>query len=195
MIRAADIIHVVSLATGEDVLDIVSDRQTAGATRARHIAMHLCKSVLSDTLQEIGDAFGRRNHSTVMSAIRRLDAEMETDATLAALVKSLRQAIEYRMRLDALGKVDVLSVARSIALQPRRGVVAASTAELAALAVFTLDLWEVASCAEAMALEIAALPETNDADQACLRAFAGAIIDEMNHIAGPAPATDERTEA
>jgi len=193
MIRSADIIQIVSLATGVDVLDIVSERRTAGPTRARYIAIHLCKSFLPDTLQEIGNVFGGRDHSSIKSALARLEKEMETDETLAALVRSLSQTIEYRVTLEALGKVDVLGVARAIALNPGRGSIAASTTELAALAVFTLDLWEVASCAEAMAQSLLSDPDEEDPQ---LPIFAAAIIDEMNHIAGPAPAllTSERTE-
>lgn len=196
MTRIVDIIQVVSFATGVDVVDICSDRQSANYVRPRHIAMYLAKACTPHTLTEIGHAFAGKEHSTVLHAIDKIQKQMETDATLKSLVKSLEASIAYRATLNALGKIDVLSVARSIALHPQRGVIGASVGELAALASTTLDLWEVASCAEALALSIQAidLPEPHDAELPRLRAFASAIIDEMNHIAGPAPAAEERTE-
>lgn len=187
--RAPDIIQLVSFATGVDIPDIGSGRQTDPVVRARHIAMYLCEDCLDDSQTEIGAAFGKRDHSTVSYAVTKIGKEMETDATLKALVNSLKAAIEYRDTLDALGKADVLGVARDIALHPRRGVMAASTTDLAALAVFALDIWEVASCAEALAFGIREMdvPEPHDAKLPAMRSFADAIIDEMSHIAGPRP--------
>ncbi|MDF1778764.1 MAG: hypothetical protein P1V13_22300 [Rhizobiaceae bacterium] len=89
------------------------------------------------------------------------------------------------------GDIDVLGVARSIVENPRRGVINASTLQLTALAQFTLDLWEVASSAEAMATGLQPIGQPDIHERVRLRVIGAAIIEEMKRIAGPAPASSE----
>ncbi|MBW8638966.1 hypothetical protein K1W69_17350 [Hoeflea sp. WL0058] len=190
MMRIANIIHTVAIATGADMLDIVSDRRGPAFARPRHIAMFLTKECTPCTYREIGDAFNKLDHSTVRYAVEKIASEIKTDAGLRELITALKASIEYRTALADLDKVDVLGVARQIVLRPRHGSMAASTNELAALAVFALDLWEVASCAEAMAQSIRTIelpdpdPGADNTELPRLRLLADAILDEMNHIAG-----------
>jgi chromosomal replication initiator protein len=51
---------------------------------ARHVAMYLCKQRLRASYPEIGRAFGNRDHTTVMSGVRKVDAMRTTDADLRA---------------------------------------------------------------------------------------------------------------
>lgn len=53
--------------------------RTSGITQARHIAMFLCRKHLDVTFDEIGNSFGKRDHSTVMSACERIDRLIKTD--------------------------------------------------------------------------------------------------------------------
>jgi chromosomal replication initiator protein len=50
-------------------------------TFARHIAMALCKNVLKLNYSQIGNEFGGRDHSTVMSAIDNVIAQSNKDKT------------------------------------------------------------------------------------------------------------------
>jgi len=47
--------------------------------QARHIAMYLCRKHLDLTFDAIGEAFGKRDHSTVMSACDRIERLIKTD--------------------------------------------------------------------------------------------------------------------
>ncbi len=51
---------------------------------ARHIAMYLCKQRLRASYPEIGRAFGNRDHTTVMSGVRKVDGMRTTDVELRA---------------------------------------------------------------------------------------------------------------
>lgn len=196
MIRVIDIAQVVCMSLDVDIADVMSDRRHKRAIEARHITMYLAHELLDATSVDIGKQSGGKDHTSVAYGVSKIAAEMETDTRLKALVGSLKATLEYRATLESIGGIDPLAAARKIALQPRRAALESSTYELAALAVFAIDLWEIASCAEALArsVEIIDLPEPYDAELPRMRALAAAIIDEMNHIAGPAPAAEERTE-
>jgi chromosomal replication initiator protein len=58
-------------------------------TFARHIAMALCKNVLKLNYSQIGNEFGGRDHSTVMSAIDNVIAQSNKDKTFKKTWKGL----------------------------------------------------------------------------------------------------------
>ena len=55
------------------VADLHSKRRTRSVARPRQIAMALAKHLTSHSLPEIGDAFGGRDHTTVLYACRKID--------------------------------------------------------------------------------------------------------------------------
>lgn len=60
---------------------------------ARQVAMFLARDLLDLTLAEIGRQFGGRDHSTVLHAVRRVTAALETPGPLATRVTSLRNSL------------------------------------------------------------------------------------------------------
>lgn len=54
------------------VADILSKRRSRSIARPRQIAMALSKELTSHSLPEIGDAFGGRDHTTVLHACRKV---------------------------------------------------------------------------------------------------------------------------
>jgi chromosomal replication initiator protein len=54
------------------VADLLSKRRSRSITRPRQIAMCLAKELTNHSLPEIGDAFGGRDHTTVLHACRRV---------------------------------------------------------------------------------------------------------------------------
>lgn len=75
------------------VSDLVSKRRTRSIARPRQVAMALAKELTNHSLPEIGDAFGGRDHTTVMHACRKivsLRAEHSTiDDEYAVLLRTL----------------------------------------------------------------------------------------------------------
>ena len=61
------------------VADLLSKRRSRSVARPRQIAMALAKDLTSHSLPEIGDAFGGRDHTTVLHGCRRVAALRETD--------------------------------------------------------------------------------------------------------------------
>jgi chromosomal replication initiator protein len=54
------------------VADLLSSRRNRSITRPRQIAMSLAKSLTRHSLPEIGNAFGGRDHTTVLHACRKV---------------------------------------------------------------------------------------------------------------------------
>lgn len=59
--------------------DILSKRRTRSLARPRQMAMSLAKELTNHSLPEIGDAFGGRDHTTVLHACRKIAELKETD--------------------------------------------------------------------------------------------------------------------
>ncbi len=65
------------------VADLHSKRRSRSITRPRQIAMALAKELTSHSLPEIGDAFGGRDHTTVIHACRRVKGLKESETRVA----------------------------------------------------------------------------------------------------------------
>jgi len=62
--------------------ELLSKRRPRSIARPRQMAMALCKELTQHSLPEIGDAFGGRDHTTVLHACRKIDELCETDGRL-----------------------------------------------------------------------------------------------------------------
>jgi chromosomal replication initiator protein len=59
--------------------DLLSKKRSRSIARPRQIGMALAKELTNHSLPEIGDAFGGRDHTTVLHGCRRIEALRETD--------------------------------------------------------------------------------------------------------------------
>ena len=90
----------------QKIINVVSDyynltpSQLTGRIRtgqialARHIAMYLIRITLDIPLKKIGDMFGGKDHTTVMSAIQKVDNGLKTDTELKSAIEELRKRIK-----------------------------------------------------------------------------------------------------
>lgn len=62
----------------------------------RQIAMYLVKTIIGTSLPEIGRRFGNRDHTTILSAVRKIEKMMKADACFAGGIERLRAAIMER---------------------------------------------------------------------------------------------------
>lgn len=62
--------------------DLISKRRTRSIARPRQVAMALAKELTNHSLPEIGDAFGGRDHTTVLHACRKIAELKENDTTI-----------------------------------------------------------------------------------------------------------------
>ena len=56
------------------ISDLLSKRRNRSIARPRQVAMALAKELTSHSLPEVGDAFGGRDHTTVLHACRKIDS-------------------------------------------------------------------------------------------------------------------------
>jgi chromosomal replication initiator protein len=68
--------------------DMTSKRRPENIAFPRQVAMYLARQLTESSLASIGDAFGGRDHGTVMHACRQVKDRMEVDA-------NVRQAVSY----------------------------------------------------------------------------------------------------
>ena len=60
------------------IADLLSKKRSRSIARPRQMAMSLCKELTNHSLPEIGDAFGGRDHTTVIHACRKI-AELKEE--------------------------------------------------------------------------------------------------------------------
>jgi chromosomal replication initiator protein len=65
------------------IADLLSKRRSRSIARPRQVAMALAKELTNHSLPEIGDAFGGRDHTTVLHACRRIKELRETERRIS----------------------------------------------------------------------------------------------------------------
>ncbi|WP_444959008.1 chromosomal replication initiator protein DnaA [Microbulbifer sp. ZKSA002] len=75
------------------VADLLSKRRSRSVARPRQVAMSLAKELTNHSLPEIGDAFGGRDHTTVLHACRKIRELQESDADIREDVKLLTRSL------------------------------------------------------------------------------------------------------
>lgn len=71
-VSMAEIKRLVAKRFGYTALDLESESRTKSIAYARHVAMYLCHKYSRRSYPIIGKAFGDRDHSTVIYAIKRI---------------------------------------------------------------------------------------------------------------------------
>ena len=73
--------------------DLLSKKRTRSIARPRQIAMALAKELTNHSLPEIGEAFGGRDHTTVLHACRKVAELKETDTRVAEDYRNLLRTL------------------------------------------------------------------------------------------------------
>ncbi len=77
--------------------DLLSRRRPQNIAFPRQVAMYLSRMFTSHSLQEIGDAFGGRDHGTVIHACKTVENMMEQDASAKRTVDVLSKQLGQRI--------------------------------------------------------------------------------------------------
>ena len=75
------------------ISDLLSKRRSRSVARPRQVAMALSKELTNHSLPEIGDAFGGRDHTTVLHACRKIAELREQDADIREDYKNLLRTL------------------------------------------------------------------------------------------------------
>jgi len=75
--------------------DMLSKNRSRTIARPRQIAMTLAKELTNHSLPEIGNAFGGKDHTTVLYATRKINELKETDTRIAEDYKNLLRTLSH----------------------------------------------------------------------------------------------------
>ena len=78
------------------ISDLRSKRRSRSISLPRQVIMYLARETTNLSLDEIGDHFGGRDHSTVLYACTRVRERVEKDPTFAAEIDRLRDRLGIR---------------------------------------------------------------------------------------------------
>ncbi|MGS2718360.1 chromosomal replication initiator protein DnaA [Eionea flava] len=73
--------------------DLLSKRRSRSVARPRQVAMALAKELTNHSLPEIGDAFGGRDHTTVLHACRKIKELTDVDSEIQQDLKNLQRQL------------------------------------------------------------------------------------------------------
>jgi chromosomal replication initiator protein len=85
--------HEVGSEFGVSIEGMKSRKRTKSLTVPRQVAMYLCRQLTDLPLVEIGQAFGGRDHTTVIHACDKVEGEIQHDRTMRLRVEQLRERI------------------------------------------------------------------------------------------------------
>lgn len=92
-ITVDDIQKATSEHFGLKQADLISERRNRSIARPRQAAMWLCKQLTTRSLPDIGRRFGGRDHTTVLHAVRRIEALKQEDPQLTRDLETLARKL------------------------------------------------------------------------------------------------------
>jgi chromosomal replication initiator protein len=93
-VKIEDIQKLVATHYSVSRADILSSRRTAVVVKPRQVAMFLAKTLTMRSLPEIGRRFGGRDHTTVLHAVRKIEALAQTDGALREEIELLKRMLQ-----------------------------------------------------------------------------------------------------
>jgi len=76
--------------------DLKGPKRHRAVAHPRMIAMYLSRHLTSMSFPEIGSRFGGKDHSTVISAVRKIETKMTEDPSVRSIVSTLTTRLRQR---------------------------------------------------------------------------------------------------
>jgi chromosomal replication initiation ATPase DnaA len=92
-----NIISLVAIEFNTDPMLLKGVRRKIAYITPRHVACLLCTEFTSASLVQIGRAFGGRDHTTIIHAVRAINSKMVSDPELAEKVAGIRAKLNEAM--------------------------------------------------------------------------------------------------
>lgn len=73
--------------------DLKGSKRSSDVTFPRQIAMYLCRNVAQMSLPQIGNDFGKRDHTTVMHSCNKIENEIKTNSNTKLIVESVKKIL------------------------------------------------------------------------------------------------------
>ncbi len=93
----AEIAKHVAKETNVKLSDLRGATRRSQIVRARSLAMLLARQLTPLSYQQIGEYFGRRDHTTVIYACRKTESDLETDLELSRAAEEVKRKLRQMM--------------------------------------------------------------------------------------------------
>jgi chromosomal replication initiator protein len=100
-ISAPDVIELVADAYGLSTADILSAKRKKSFIEPRQTAMYICSKLTKLSLPEIAENFHRKDHTTVMHAVRKVNDHCKNDRRFKERVYGLMDKLRDRSNVSA----------------------------------------------------------------------------------------------
>lgn len=88
-VTVENIINEVARTFDVSPADIRSDKRNANISQARQVAIYVVNQVTGSSLKTIGAEFGNKHHSTIIYALKEINAKLEKDVVLKSTVDDI----------------------------------------------------------------------------------------------------------
>ena len=79
--------------------ELKGKKRSASIVKPRQIAIYLCRELTEYSLTEIGQAFGDRDHTTVLHSCAKIEDEIRSDTNLYSTMEKLKRMVkEYNVK-------------------------------------------------------------------------------------------------
>jgi len=75
------------------IKDLKSSQRSNDITFPRQIGMYLCRVLTNESFPKIGEAFGNRDHTTVMHAFKKIEKDIKENQNTKLVVESVKKII------------------------------------------------------------------------------------------------------
>lgn len=132
-VRLGEISDVVCRHYHVSEIDLRSRRRTKDMIEPRHVALFLARKLTTFSLPDIAKYYGDRDHTTILHAVRKMDAQVRMDAGAAETVLALETAARALARLRVAEflptmeeRPTAVQIAQAILRGGRRAAISAS---------------------------------------------------------------------
>lgn len=78
--------------------EIKGQKRSKNIAIARHVSIYLIRSLINLSLNDIGGIFEDRNHTTILSSIRKIETMIKSDPEMSATIRDITSNINSRQR-------------------------------------------------------------------------------------------------
>jgi chromosomal replication initiator protein len=93
MVTEDNIIDAVTGYFNVKMSDLKSKKRTKSISLPRQIAMYILRNKLNISLQEVGELFGGRDHSTVLHSVQSIEKKSKEDKEIQEIIATLEKSL------------------------------------------------------------------------------------------------------
>lgn len=93
MVTEDNIIDAVTGYFNVKMSDLKSKKRTKSISLPRQVAMFMLRDKMNISLQEVGELFGGRDHSTVLHSVQSIEKKMKEDREIHEIISSLEKTL------------------------------------------------------------------------------------------------------